>query len=68
MIIDGELGMPLELGKIPAGSYGDGSYWTGNRSGASLPIAPNLLSSGQLMPYTNRNRTASRIGTTSARG
>lgn len=34
MIVDGELGMPLELGKIAPGSYGDGSYWTGNRTGA----------------------------------
>ncbi|ORY74052.1 RNA polymerase II-associated [Leucosporidium creatinivorum] len=38
MIVDGELGMPLELGKIAPGSYGDGSYWTGSRTGIAPPL------------------------------
>ena len=38
MSIDTELGMPLELGQINPGSFGDGKYWMGNRSGASLAL------------------------------
>lgn len=33
MIVDGELGMPMELGKIPPGQTGDGQYWLGDRDG-----------------------------------
>ncbi|KDE05606.1 hypothetical protein MVLG_03978 [Microbotryum lychnidis-dioicae p1A1 Lamole] len=41
MILDGELGLPLEMGKIPDGAYGDGEeeYWIGNRS-AIVPTGP----------------------------
>ncbi|SCV70459.1 BQ2448_1853 [Microbotryum intermedium] len=41
MILDGELGLPIELGKIPDGAYGDGEeeYWIGNRS-AIVPTGP----------------------------
>lgn len=35
MIIDGELGMSQELGKIPQGQFGNGSYWLNDRSGQS---------------------------------
>lgn len=38
MIVDSELGMPMELGKIRQGDYGDGEYWMGDRSSeSSLP-------------------------------
>lgn len=33
IILDGELGLPLEVGKLAIGEYGDGSYWMGDRSG-----------------------------------
>lgn len=36
-VLDGELGLPLELGKIRPGNYGDGSYWLGDRKS----IAPS---------------------------
>lgn len=41
MILDGELGLPLELGKIREGEFGDGEYWQGNRSGSSSPLSPS---------------------------
>lgn len=34
-VLDGELGLPLELGKIRPGNYGDGSYWLGDRKSQS---------------------------------
>lgn len=36
MIIDVEMGMPMELGKIRPDEFGDGEYWMGNRSRAFL--------------------------------
>ena len=37
MILDAELGMPLELGKTaPGASSMGGDYWLGNRSGPSV--------------------------------
>lgn len=32
MMLDNELGLPMELGKIRAGDCGDGEYWNGSRS------------------------------------
>ncbi|KAI5477001.1 Paf1 family protein [Pseudohyphozyma bogoriensis] len=40
LVIDGELGLPLELGKIASGSYGDGAYWDGDRSKIAPTTAP----------------------------
>lgn len=46
MIIDGELGMPMELGKIAPGQIGDGSYWLGKRSGEDRLRARCALAPG----------------------
>ena len=32
MVLDGELGMSIELGKIKEGEFGNGNYWNGDRS------------------------------------
>lgn len=54
MIVDGELGMPLELGQIAPGSYGDGSYWTGTRTGAFGGLAPWELACSSTNGSVNR--------------
>lgn len=37
-MLDNELGLPMELGKIRAGDCGDGEYWNGSRSGKFILI------------------------------
>ena len=32
MILDGELGLPIQVGKLAIGDYGDGTYWMGDRT------------------------------------
>lgn len=44
MVLDSELGMPLELGHVPVGEYGDGAYWEGKRDGALLAALAELTS------------------------
>lgn len=45
MILDGELGMPMELCRIREGEYGDGEYWKGNRSGELFGSISSFVSS-----------------------
>lgn len=45
MILDGELGMPLEYGRAGEGQQADSEYWLGNRSGAFSVSDPPLASS-----------------------
>lgn len=39
MILDGELGLPLEYGKSREGAPVEADYWCGNRDGELVPIS-----------------------------
>ncbi|BGP00974.1 RNA polymerase II-associated protein [Rhodotorula toruloides ATCC 204091] len=41
LILDSELGLPLEYGKPHEGGRGDGEYWMGNRTGIAPVPNPN---------------------------
>lgn len=43
LILDSELGLPLEYGKPHEGARGDGEYWMGNRTGAARLLALQTL-------------------------
>lgn len=42
LILDSELGLPLEYGKPHEGGRGDGEYWMGNRTGEVARLLPRL--------------------------